>query len=293
MIEGFPGRSRESSWPAPALCDLDRNESAEILYIDYSGVATLFDWQQGSYTDEGWHMYQANPHRNGFYNTSGSGISLDIRISDKPHTAAVGSSDNGNFAVFTEIEIEGVRQIHNESSSLSVEPVESAALSEKKTVEVSAFLHGRLLGTTLINLENGSYTVGIPLRYRIASTADITVVVDPFNEHIESDETNNTATAEEILLPETETEITIPTPSQSLGISIQLPEPLPEGLRVTVYSLDGRVVLSTETEPLQSGTTNLTPAGESVHPLPNGMYTVILEGAGFETTRRKIVILTR
>ncbi len=292
MIDGFPGGNRESSWPAPALCDLDGNESAEILYIDYSGVATLFNWQQGSYTDDGWHMYQADPHRSGFYNQGQNRASLDILISNNPRTAVAGAG-NGNLTVFVDIEIKGVEQIRTASTSLSVDAAEFSSLCEKETVEVSVFLHGRILGTTLISLENGRYTVEIPLRQRFASAAEteFTVTADPFNKHTESDETNNTARVDEVLFPEMETEIIIPTPAESIQLTMNLPSPLPLGLNITVYSIDGRVVLNRETEPLQSGTTNLIFDSETDCRLPSGMYTISIQGSDFDALTRKVIIL--
>ncbi|MEA3267507.1 MAG: C25 family cysteine peptidase, partial [Candidatus Fermentibacteria bacterium] len=99
IIDGFPTGMRDGAWAAPSVCDLDADGAAEVLYIDYSGLATLFNWQQGSYTTEGWHMYQDNPHRSGYYNNDSTRESLDIAISDLQTHAPLDNSTHRSVTV--------------------------------------------------------------------------------------------------------------------------------------------------------------------------------------------------
>jgi len=109
MLEGFPSWTRDGALAAPAICDLDSDGYAEILYIDYSGFATLFDWDEGYYTSDGWHMYQDNPFRNGFYNTiTDKSSGLDISISGSPYIAAEENNDSRGLCLITEVEITGI-----------------------------------------------------------------------------------------------------------------------------------------------------------------------------------------
>ncbi|MCD4706796.1 MAG: T9SS type A sorting domain-containing protein [Candidatus Sabulitectum sp.] len=324
MIEGFPSFTRDGALGAPAVCDLDGNGIAEVLYIDYSGFATLFDWQQGSYTSEGWHMYQDNPLRNGFYNTGDRSANLDIRISGKPSVSTSSSIHNRNLSIRAEIEITGSGNARENTTPETVFPeilqadntgdlripqrannsavplieigrcsssITSATLPLRRTVTIAAFSGNILIGSTVITLEDGIHAVEIPLRFRTYQEGVITIVADPWNEHQEADEANNTAAAEATLIQGSASLISIPTPAESIELTFQLPAPLPNGIKVTVYSTDGRVVINHDTQELQSGTTDLLLNSGTNNRLPAGMYTVCIEGLDSGKVTRKVIIL--
>ncbi|MCK5132285.1 MAG: VCBS repeat-containing protein [Candidatus Sabulitectum sp.] len=329
MIDGFPSCTREGAWAAPAICDLDGNSTAEVLYIDYSGFATLFDWQQGSYTSVGWHMYQDNPLRTGFYNTNNRMDYLDIRISGTPCRPTLISRDNCISSLFVEIEITDSNntsenpvtsepmsheilqagntselrspQETNNSVTSSVDSecrntpitITTALVPTHETVEIAAFSSGMLIGSAMINLRDGIHTVEIPLRFRIYQESNITVVADPYNQYHESDEANNTSAVEKTLITGSESAVIIPTPAESLELTLHLPAALPNGISITVYSIDGRAVITHDTRELQSGTTNLLLNTATNRNLPAGMYTVCIEGQGFGEVTRKVIILNR
>lgn len=320
MINGFPTGMRDGAWAAPSVCDLDADGAAEVLYIDYSGYATLFNWQQGSYTAEGWHMYQDNPHRSGYYNTDIHRESLDIAISGPP--AHIAPDNSGDRVVIVGIEVSGSEPAQD--GFLTSEPVNHevfrvssdqilpgarayttaginesmnhnrsiATGSEQRTFKVAVFSSGRLLGTTAVVLADGVYTVEIPLATRIHQADELVIVVDPYNQYQESNEANNIASVKEELVQGTELQVVIPTPASSIQITVQLPEPDPLGLNITVYSIDGRLVINHHTQSLQSGTTNLQLNQESLQALPAGMYSVCIQGSDFEI-RKKIIILNQ
>lgn len=325
MIESFPGWTRDAAWGAPAICNLNGDGSAEILYIDYSGHASLYDWQDGSYTSEGWHMYQDNPHRNGFYN-AGNGndnSGFDLRISDNSSYSTRNTRNNSSFSILTEIEIAGSSNTRNSnnaeenpittvSESQGIELTDntgslrvhenditpdvssriesftpaSAPVNRQRSVEIAAFCRGNLLGSTMIGLVDGTHAVEIPMTSRVTGT--VTVIVDPYNEYLETDETNNTAAAEETLLPGNTSSVLIPSPAGRIELKLDLLSALPQGLHVRVFSTDGRVVLNRNTEELQSGTTDILLSPN--HRLPAGMYTVCVEGLDFEVTRKVIIL---
>ncbi|MCK5842556.1 MAG: T9SS type A sorting domain-containing protein, partial [Candidatus Sabulitectum sp.] len=317
IIDGFPTGMRDGAWAAPSVCDLNADGVAEILYIDYSGLATLFNWQQGSYLSEGWHMYQDNPHRSGYYNTTTEEV-LDISISDPPSHSAFDTPNNQLITVGIEVSGSGsAPDCFQTSGSVNYEiPLDSSlqalpgagtsatagttesvhrnrsitACYNQRTFQVAVFSNGRLLGTTAVVLADGVYTVEIPLATRIHQAGELIIVVDPFNEYQESNEANNIASVEEVLVQGTELQIVIPTPASSIQITVQLPEPSPLGLNITVYSIDGRLVINHHTQSLQTGTTNLQLNQESLQALPAGMYSVCIQGSDLEI-RQKIIIL--
>jgi len=311
IIDGFPAGTRDGAWAAPSICDLDGNGVAEVLYIDYSGYAALYNWQQGSYLAEGWHMYQDNPHRSGYYNTNTHRDALDISIWGLPATMDFNNSNDHSITVeiavigsdreacdFSNLEPLNCEVFPGSSNQILPAPradhthfnTSVELLQRQRTFEVAVFSAGRRLGTTAAVLMDGVYTVEIPVGARASQADNLTVVVDPYNEYQESDEANNIASVEETLVQGTELQVVIPTPANSIQIAVQLPEPDPLGLNITVYSIDGRMVINHHTESLQSGTTNLQLNRESVQALPAGMYTVCIEGADFEV-RKKIIIL--
>ena len=327
MLQGFPAWTRDIACAAPAICDLDMDGSPEVLYIDYSGYAILFDWKEGSYTDDGWHMYQDNPLRNGFYNTINSTGGLDICISGSPYIAAARSIGASGSCLLTEVEISGISYLSEEvpapasrefsSAGLSVESVVSAGIeavapdAERipnhdrsgiisttapviscRTVEIAVFCGDRFAGSATIGLEEGSHRVSIPLRYVSDVNENITVIADPFNEYQEIDELNNVSAVEGVLMPGSVSEVTIPSPAGSMELTVNLPSALPGGLRIRVYSIDGRLVTDLETETLNSGITSILPGGDNgAGRLPAGMYMVCIEGLGSGDFTRKIIIL--
>ena len=314
IIDGFPTGMRDGAWAAPSVCDLDADGAAEVLYIDYSGLATLFNWQQGSYTTEGWHMYQDNPHRSGYYNSDTRQESLDIAILEPQTHIALHNSSHRSVTV--EVQVSGSApdgfltsgpasyEIQRDSSDQTLPAAREAAgttesvhrnrsiaaCCTQRTFQIAVFSSGRLLGTAAVVLADGVYTVDIPLVTRIHQAEELVVVVDPYNEYQESNEANNIASVEEELVQGTELQVVIPTPASSIQITVQLPEPDPMGLNISVYSIDGRLVINHHTQSLQSGATNLQLNQESMQALPAGMYNVCIQGSDFEI-RQKIIIL--
>jgi hypothetical protein len=334
MLDGFPSCTRDGAWAAPAICDLNGDDFAEVLYIDYSGYASLFDWDKGYYTEDGWHMYQDNPHRNGFYNYIESDRygGLDISVSGS-YVAPEARTDNRCYKIVAEVEITGISstpaeenvqqaisdsRIETEQTVTSVSrdntfsmaantpisriltsssqseysaipPDVSAEVVSFRTVEVAAFCGDRLIGSVTIPLETGSHRVEIPLRIGSNSLDDIRIVADPFNDYIETDESNNTSTAESTDIAGNIPEVFIPSPAGSIELTLNLPHSISLGLTIRVYSVNGRLVTRYNMEDIQAGRTSLLLAGEIE--LPTGMYTVCIEGLDSGELVRKVIIL--
>ncbi len=324
MLEGFPSWTRDASFAAPAVCDLDGDRLAEVLYIDYSGHATLFNWD-GYYTTDGWHMYQDNPLRNGFYNTpTDRGDGLDISVSESLCIASLG---RGNNCAIAEIEITGVT--YQTTSAIMSVPVEEIArqsapvsgmgfssvnsrvssplefsgliidpdiseLAESvihcRTVEVVAFNSDRPVGLVRVPLEEGIHQVEIPLEPLRYHEGNITVIADPFNDYLETDETNNYSTATSTSVTTGIAEVFIPSPAETVKLSINLASALPGGVSVRVFSIDGRLVANLDTEELHTGMTTLLPC-DGGYKFPAGMYTVCVTGLGEEEFVRKVIII--
>ncbi|MEN8207846.1 MAG: C25 family cysteine peptidase [Candidatus Fermentibacteria bacterium] len=297
MLEGFPAWTRDIACAAPAICDLDMDGSPEILYIDYSGFATLFNWNDGSYTTDGWHMYQDNPLRNGFYNTPDPAVGLDISISGNPYISAPGETDGFNFSLISEVEISGtIPPIAEDITRInrSNAPSSAAPVTPCRIVEIAAFRDDCLIGSTTIGLEEGSHLAVIPLRYINDANRTISVIADPFNEYSEIDEINNISAIEVIAALESVSEVVIPSPAGSIELNINLPSTLPEGLKIRLYSIDGRLLTAAETETLDSGWTSILLGSGSGDQKPApGMYVVCIEGLGSEDVIRKVIILDR
>jgi len=327
MLEGYPAWTRDIASAAPSICDLDANGSPEILYIDYSGFAVLLDWNEGSYASEGWHMYQDNPFRNGFYNSINPSDLLDIGIPGNPYITTAGDIATHTYCLFTEVEISGINHLAGEepaplsmesaAGELSIESEPSSRIDavpaaaerstivdrsgipstftpviSSRTVEIAVFCDERLIGSTTIGLEEGSHPVIIPLRYIYGVNESITVIADPFNEYREIDEMNNVSAVEGALMPGSVPKVAIPSPAGSIELTINLPSALPRGLHIRVYSIDGRLVTDLETETLNSGLTRILPGGASgTRGLPGGMYIVCIEGLKSGDLIRKVIIL--
>lgn len=318
MIDGFPSSSRDGAWAAPALCDLDRDGVPEILYIDYSGFASLFNWQEGVYTTDGWHMYQDNPHRTGFYNMNDRNELIDISILGKPYMNISNSSVNNDMSLWAEILITGAEETSNNSIILSDDfdrineqnarqtlnslvgnftiPINSindsfvsTPLINSGVVDVVVFSHDLPVGKVTIPLEQGAHSVQIPLRFGTAAGNNLTVVVDPFNLLMEADETNNEARIFEIPFYGNDSSVSVTTPTQSVVLEFYLASSLPVGLDIKLYSIDGRVVIDQNTGQLQTGFTRLQLSEEAE--LPSGMYTIRINGLDFDEVIQKIIIL--
>jgi hypothetical protein len=335
MLDGFPSWTRDGAWAAPAICDLNGDGYAEVLYIDFSGYASLFDWNEGYYTDNGWHMYQDNPHRNGFYNYNESDQygGLDISVSGS-FVAHETRTDSRCYKVVAEVEITGITSSPAEenaqevisNSRIETEQVVSSVSRDNissitantsisrtltnscraegsaiplglsaeadplRTVEVAAFCGDRLIGSATVPLESGSHRVEIPLRIGSYSRFnEIRIVADPFNDYIETDESNNTSTAENTDIAGDIMEAFIPSPAGSIELILNLPHPLTSSLVIRVYSVDGRLVTRYESEDIHAGRTNLllNDAGE----YPTGMYTVCIDGLDTGNIVKKVIIL--
>ncbi len=310
MPEGFPLWTRDIASAAPAICDLDMDGSPEILYIDFSGFAILLDWNDGIYTTDGWHMYQDNPLRNGFYNTTYPPAGLDICIGGNPYISAPGEFGTLGLYLIAEVEISGVNDYPEEGSapaSIESEPPErenitrnnrsnipsaAAPMIPCRTVEIAAFCAQRFVGSVTIELAEGSHLAMIPLRYMNDETGNITVIADPFNEYCEIDEINNVLAIERIAGMESVSEVMIPSPAGSMELTVNIPSVLPAGLKIQVYSIDGRLVTDLETESLDSGWTSiLLDDGNGTQRLPAGMYIVCVEGLGSGDITRKVILL--
>ncbi len=310
MLEGFPVWTRDIASAAPAICDLDMDGSPEILYIDYSGFATLLDWNGGIYTTDGWHMFQDNPFRNGFYNTTYPPAGLDIGIAGNPYISAPGEFGTSGLCLIAEIEISGVSDFEEEGSARapieSVPPEEdcitrinrsniltaAAPMIPRRTVEIAAFCAQRFIGSVTIEFSEGSHLAVIPLRYMNDENGSITVIADPFNEYSEIDEINNVLAIERITALESVSEVLIPSPAGSMELTVNIPSILPAGLKIQIYSIDGRLVTDLETETLDSGlTTILLDDGGGTQRLPAGMYIVCIEGLGSGDVTRKVILL--
>lgn len=85
-------------------------------------------------------------------------------------------------------------------------------------------------------------------------------------------------------------EVFILSPAETIKLAVNLSSPLPEGIEVRVYSIDGRLVGNLETEELHTGMTTLLPC-DGGYKFPAGMYTVCVTGLGEEEFVRKVIIL--
>jgi hypothetical protein len=161
-----------------------------------------------------------------------------------------------------------------------------------RTVEIAAFYGDMHSGSATLRLEEGSHLVKIPLRYRNYLNDDITIIADPFNEYCEVDESNNISSAEGTVILRDVPEVLIPSPAEAIELTLTLPSTLPEGIKIRVYSIDGRLVTSLDTEGLRSGITSiLLGSGSGTEKLPAGMYSVCIEGLDSREVVRKVIIL--
>lgn len=272
LVAGFPGYSRDAVWGAPVVCDLNADGAAEVLFIDFSGRGTLYDTAQFGYMETGWHMYQANPSRTGFYTPARAEPQLDIALALPTETPLEGFPPG--FIPVTVI-ITGHAQRPR-----------AAMASRGPQVRVDALRSGQLLGTAETPLENGRRTVLIPLGRTGLPHGEISLVADPLNVYEETSKANNTAV---ITSPcQSEETVTIPSPASELEITLVFTGQPPKNIEITVYSIDGRIVSTLEPGELSPGSTTLRPSGR--RHLPAGIYTVRISGLTSEYTRRVVIL---
>ena len=295
-VPGFPAYSRDASWASPLVCDLDGDGAAEVLHMDNSGRAVLFDLPQYDFAPGEWSMYQANPRRTGFLADPDreSAAELDIRL--RPSDAApLGTTGRPALTAVVEVTpcaagaaLEFAPKPGPPVAALPSWPVGTARLAEgpEERIEVIAYRDDVLLGMTAVPLRRGRTPVSIPIPDR-TSSGEVLLVADPDNRIAEADETNNglRVTSPAVVGDA----LTIPSPAARLTATIALESPRGDGVRVKVYSTDGRLVRRLETGPLPSGTTSIDLEGADG--LPCGMYVIRVEGYSPETVCRKAVLL--
>ena len=281
MLSGFPSWSRDAGWSAPVLCDLDRDGIAEVFGSDYSGMATLYDLGTRYYTADGWHMYQFDHRRSGFYDYDQGRGGLDISVGRSCMVRQGRASDNSRPVLLAEVEISGTEEavIRHRSGEPSDE--------EAATVEVAAMTSRGRAGSSEVRMVDGSHTVRIFLE-EWCSPEDVTsVVADPENLYRELDESNNSNVPDPFQAPEPP-RCRVPSPAGDIRILAFIP-PFPDtAISVTVHSLDGRLVHSTGTVDLPPGEAELR---LDTGTLPAGLYTVTVNGLGPETMVMKVVVL--
>lgn len=290
MMEGFPSWSRDGGWSAPVICDLNGDGLGEVLHVDYSGMATLYDMGGYFHSADGWHMYQSNPHRNGVYNRSRAVSELDIEIVSvyRPREAVIG----GNYSLSAVVEISGAKNGLSRDGvavSSSAGPFAERFEDRCNAVAITAFLDGRPAGSAELELRDGTHTVTVPLGDVPGTLNEITLTADPTGEYSERDRSNNSflfRSYEEDLIS---FRCHVPSPSEAIRLMVESPVTLPRGLSLDVYSLDGRLVHRTHTEDLPAGVSTFT---LDTGPLPEGVYTILVRGSGTGDLVRRAVILS-
>ena len=250
-VPGFPGYSRDGVWAAPVIADMDQDGSVELLFIDNSGHAALFDLQEYGTSPNAWPMYQANPRRTGFVQSPDTEPSLDISLAME-HSAPL-TPAGGTTVV---VEVTGL--VHPCNASIPV---------QGRTVTVAMFEAEQLVASAEVPLENGLHRTFLP-----RAAANSRISVDPGNEYSEADETNNELFCRVV----EDLSISVPSPSRELAVEFFLPEGCSEGIDWRVYSIDGRTVARGRVESLPpgSGTLQLEPSAG----LPPGLYIVRFAG---------------
>jgi len=86
--------------------------------------------------------------------------------------------------------------------------------------------------------------------------------------------------------------ILIPSPAERLELTLSIPAVIPDGIEVSVYSIDGRLRSNIETEELNEGTATFSlEAGTDTGRLPAGMFIVRITGLDSGEIVRKVIIL--
>lgn len=290
MMEGFPAWSRDGVWSAPVICDLNGDGRGEVLHVDYSGMATLYDMGDYHHSPDGWHMYQSNPHRNGVYSRSRPNAELDIKLVSvyRPREAVIG----GNRCLAAVVEISGAGNgLQQNDRPVSSTAVPVAGISEDRcsAVEIAAFLDGRPAGSAELELRDGTHIVTVPLHDGAGSLNGMIVTADPAGEHYERDRCNNSFLFRSPEEDPTPFRCDVPSPSGAIRLLVESPDPLPGGLTVAVYSLDGRLVQRTRTGDLPAGSSRITLDTE---PFPDGVYTILVRGSGTGDLVRRAILLS-
>ncbi|OPL19840.1 MAG: hypothetical protein AVO35_02380 [Candidatus Aegiribacteria sp. MLS_C] len=280
MIDGFPAWSRDAGWSAPALCDLDGNGVPEVLHVDYSGLATLYSLDEFLYDDRGWHMYQDNALRSGFYNSIPFDPGLELHLGSVRRAEDTSTFGDGCPLMIAEVEITGSGGIRSAGEERVSRPVEVRVLESDGTPCGSAFL----------DLRDGLFTVAIPLDRGIPFDEPLTVVLDPDDRYGELDESGNRTVAGQAVTVPAEGACSVRSVSGCIFLSLELPSRVPGGLEALVYSMDGRLTAALETGGLE--------AGHSIIPLdtghlPSGIYGVLVRGMPSGDRRFTVPLLTR
>ena len=285
-VPGFPVYSRDAVWSAPVVCDLNGDAHPEVLNVDNSGYASLYNMDQYTTTGYSWPMYQANPRRTGFLPAAPV---LDLQISGGGSRAPSAAGRVTALVTISGADDRSPARTVSRLSSFQVPSGSAGTESSQRTVTISAFAGDILCGTTSLPLSNGCFETAVEISRGRVNSAGITLKVDPENRWIETDETNNTLTAAYFCGEET---VIIPSPSSALSIHLTLPDALENGIAVNVYSTDGRLVEHMETGALPAGDTTLEL--HSPHPgdhLPSGMYTVRITGLEAGERISKVIVL--
>ncbi len=299
-VPGFPAWSGDAVWASPLVCDLDGDGAAEVLHVDDSGQAVLFDLSQYAYVEGGWSMYQANPRRTGLLpGASPAGGEPLLDVSLRPSSsAAVTAASSPSVAALLDVrpyapDGEGPASrsalAPPDPAELRSVPGAAAGVPCRESVEVAAFEGQRLLGTAAVPLERGISPVTVRLSEWPAE-GEVLLVADPGHRIPESDHTNNSlrvATAS----PSAEA-VAVPSPSPLLRAAFILDTARDDGALIEVYSTAGRLVRRTETGPLPAGTTTLKLEGaDRGGLLPAGMYVLRITGLESGTAYRKTVLV--
>ncbi|MFO8183909.1 MAG: hypothetical protein R6U39_07010 [Candidatus Aegiribacteria sp.] len=289
MMEGFPAWSRDGGWSAPVICDLNGDGLGEVLHVDYSGLATLYDMGDYYHSGDGWHMYQSNPHRNGVYNRSLPDDGLDIELVSIyiPREAVI----DGTPSIAARVDISGaeVRLSPNDRAvSPRTAPYADTFEDRCDVVEIAAFRDGRPAGSAELELRDGTHVVMVPLLDGAGTLEGITVIADPGGEYSEKDKSNNSFFCRNSEADLIEFRCDVPSPSESIRLLVESSGPLPRGLGADVYSLDGRLLHRIDTGSLPAGASTVT---LDTGPLPCGVYTVLVRGPGPVDLVRRAVIL--
>jgi hypothetical protein len=298
-VPGFPAYSRDAAWSAPAVCDLDGDGSAELLHVDDSGLAVLFDLGEYAYTGNGWRMYQGNPRRTGLTEASGRTPVAGLPdLSLTPSEAAPLAHPSGP-AVRVVLAVAPARPAPVErvppgtAAAALLPPGERSATPTvpawPERVEVAAFDGDSALASVSVRLRSGRTPVSIPLSRRSRS-GEVLVVADPDGRVPETDEGNNYLRVTSA--PARRETFTVATPARRLAASVFLEEPREDGVLVEVYSTAGRLVRRLETGPLPPGASPLDLEGAGGRGrLPAGMYVVRVSGLSCGRLCRKAVLL--
>ncbi len=160
-------------------------------------------------------------------------------------------------------------------------------------VAIAAYSGSEMLGSVEIPLLDGEHEIEICLNEPSYSPRNVTVIADPENHYLESNEENNTAGIQS--LPAATEELTLlQVPSPCAGFvtcDLLISEALTSGIRLGLYSIDGRLIDEIRIEALSSGIHHFSfGLGSEQHTVPSGCYFLKVEGCGEEHVRRVVVL---